>query len=239
MTSVAIVGASGRMGTLAKSLVDASADLKLHAALTSASKLEEMLGADVVLDFTLPDVSPKVAHFAISNGMKLVIGTSGWSQAKVAVLEKELAQNSKSAVLIVPNFSVGSMLLQRFAQQAAKLFESVEIVEAHHAGKVDSPSGTAVRTAELIAKVRGEAHLVPGVGQPARGEMVSGVPVHSLRLNGVSAKQDVIFGGNSETLTLSHDVSSHTAYSQGILLSIRAIGKLQGLHIGLDAIIED
>ena len=239
MTSVSIVGASGRMGTLAKSLVDASSDLKLHSLLDSKSNLVEMLGADVVLDFTLPDVSPKVAEYAISNGLKLVIGTSGWNQAKIAILEKQLNAQPEAAVWLVPHFSVGSMLLQRFAQQAAKYFDSVEIVEAHHAGKIDSPSGTAVRTAELIASVRGEAHLVPGVGQKARGEMVSGVPVHSLRLQGVSAKQDVIFGGNSETLTLSHDVSTHAAYSQGIQLAIKAVGELKGLHLGLESIIEE
>lgn len=238
MTSVSIVGASGRMGTLAKSLVDSSADLKLHSLLGSKSNLEEMLGADVVLDFTLPDVSPKIAEFAISNNLKLVVGTSGWNQAKMSVLEKQLSSNPASAVLIVPNFSVGSMLLQRFAQQAAKFFDSIEIVEAHHAGKVDSPSGTAVRTAELISKARGHEHLVPGVGQQARGEMVSGIPVHSLRLQGVSAKQVVIFGGNSEILTLSHDVSSHTAYSHGILLAIKAVRNLKGLHVGLESIIE-
>lgn len=239
MTSVSIVGASGRMGSLAKSLVDASADLKLHSMLGSKSELSEMLGADVVLDFTLPDVSPKIAEYAIKNGLKLVVGTSGWNQAKLSHLEKLIASNPQSAVLIVPNFSVGSMLLQRFSQQAAKLFSSVEIVEAHHAGKVDSPSGTAIRTAELISSARGESHLVPGVGQQARGEIVAGIPVHSLRIKGVSAKQDVIFGGESETLTLSHDVSSHTAYSQGILLAIKAVGKLTGLHVGLEAIIEE
>ena len=237
MTSVAVLG-TGRMGKLALELIDTDPNLKLHAALNSSSPREQMLGADVVLDFTLPDVSPKIAEFAISNNLKLVVGTSGWNQAKMSVLEKQLSSNPASAVLIVPNFSVGSMLLQRFAQQAAKFFDSIEIVEAHHAGKVDSPSGTAVRTAELISKARGHEHLVPGVGQQARGEMVSGIPVHSLRLQGVSAKQDVIFGGNSEILTLSHDVSSHTAYSHGILLAIKAVSNLTGLHVGLESIIE-
>jgi 4-hydroxy-tetrahydrodipicolinate reductase len=239
MTSVSIVGASGRMGTLAKSLVDASADLSLHSLLDSKSPLDKMNGADVVLDFTLPDVSPKVVEHAIRNNLKIVVGTSGWNQAKVAVAAKQLESHPEAAVLIIPNFSVGSMLLQRFSAQAAKFFDSIEIIEAHHVGKVDSPSGTAIRTAEIISQARENQPLVPGVGQQARGEMVAGVPVHSLRIQGISAKQDVVFGGNSEVLTISHDVSSHTAYSHGILLSINAVKSMHGLRIGLESIIED
>jgi 4-hydroxy-tetrahydrodipicolinate reductase len=129
------------------------------------------------------------------------------------------------------------MLATRFAAEAAKYFDSIEIVETHHAGKIDSPSGTAVRTAELIAKNRDGAPLVPGAGQTARGEIVAGVPIHSLRLKGVSAKQEVNLGGESELLAISHETSSVNAYSQGILASIRFAAMASGLHVGLESVL--
>lgn len=236
-TKVAIVGASGRMGRLAKSLVDDSADLKLFAELDSKSELSKMLGADVVLDFTLPDVSPKIVEYAVNNNLKIVVGTSGWSQNKISEISKLAAGHPAAGVLIVPNFSIGSMLGQRFSAMAAKFFDSIEIIETHHAGKVDSPSGTAIRTAEQIAAARKNQPLVPGVGQPARGEMVAGIPVHSLRISGVSATQEVVFGGNSEVLKITHEVSTHAAYSHGILLALKAATNLVGVHVGLESII--
>ena len=237
MISVAILGGSGRMGRLTKELVDADANLKLHAAMDSSSAPQQMLGADVVIDFTNPAASEDLVRFAVEAGMKVVVGTSGWSEVKLAGVEKLLADNPAAAVVIVPNFSIGSMLLQRFAAEAAAHFSSIEIVEAHHAGKVDSPSGTAIRTAELISKNRGSKPLIPGVEQEARGEVVAGVPIHSLRMDGVSAKQDVIFGGDSEQLVLSHDVSSHRAYSAGILRAIEFAAKSNGLTIGLERVL--
>ena len=167
---VAVVGASGRMGKLALEVIDGAQDLTLHAALNSKSGLDEVLGADVVFDLTLPEVSPNVVNFAIANGMKVLVGTSGWSATKLATLEANLKSAPAGAsVVIIPNFSIGSMLATKFAAEAAKYFDSMEIVEAHHAGKIDSPSGTAVRTAELIAKSReGKTQpLIPGVGQQA------------------------------------------------------------------------
>jgi 4-hydroxy-tetrahydrodipicolinate reductase len=237
MISVAILGGSGRMGRLTKELVDADANLKLHAAMDSSSAPQQMLGADVVIDFTNPAASEDLVRFAVEAGMKAVVGTSGWSEVKLAGVEKLLADNPAAAVVIVPNFSIGSMLLQRFAAEAAAHFSSIEIVEAHHAGKVDSPSGTAIRTAELISKNRGSQPLIPGVEQEARGEVVAGVPIHSLRMDGVSAKQDVIFGGDSEQLVLSHDVSSHRAYSAGILRTIEFAANSSGLTIGLERVL--
>lgn len=238
MIAVAVLG-TGRMGTLALDLIDQDANLKLHAALNSNSKPEQMLGADVVLDFTLPDVSPKLVEYAIEHDMKIVVGTSGWSESKLQQLESKLAKHPAATAVVIPNFSVGSMLIQHFSSIAAKYFDSIEIVEAHHAGKVDSPSGTAVRTAELIANARKglSQPLIPGVEQTARGEVVSGVPIHSLRLQGVSAKQDVHFGSDSELTTLSHEVISHRAYAKGILLSIEFALKKTGLHIGLDKVV--
>ncbi|MEY4990739.1 MAG: hypothetical protein RIS08_965 [Actinomycetota bacterium] len=238
MIAVAVLG-TGRMGTLAQELIDQDANLKLHAALNSNSNPEQMLGADVVLDFTLPDVSPKLVEYAIEHDMKIVVGTSGWSESKLQQLESKLGKHPAATAVVIPNFSVGSMLIQHFSFLAAKYFDSIEIVEAHHAGKVDSPSGTAVRTAELIASARKglPQPLIPGVEQSARGEVVSGVPIHSLRLQGVSAKQDVHFGSDSELTTLSHEVISHRAYAKGILLSIEFALRNTGLHIGLDKVV--
>lgn len=236
---VAVVGATGRMGKLALELIDATQDLSLHAALDSKSELTEVLGCDVIFEVTRLEVSEPVVEFAIANGLPVVVGTSGWSSSKLAAIEAKVAtanaQNLGSAVVVIPNFSIGSMLGSRFAAMAAKFFDSIEIVEAHHAGKIDSPSGTAVRTAEMIAEARAglTQPLIPGVGQIARGEVVAGVPIHSLRLAGVSAKQDVHFGGDSEVLTISHEVSSVRSYSQGILASLRFATKARGLTVGL------
>jgi 4-hydroxy-tetrahydrodipicolinate reductase len=220
------------MGKLALELIDASQDLSVFAALDSSSELSEAAGADLIFDVTRLEVSERVVEFAIANSIPLVVGTSGWSAAKLSNLKPE-----SSSVVVIPNFSVGSMLATRFAAEAAKYFDSIEIIEAHHAGKVDSPSGTAVRTAELIAKSRDNAPLVPGVGQQARGEIVAGVPIHSLRLQGVSAKQDVVLGGASELLTISHETSSVQAYSAGILASIRFALQNQGLFVGLEQVL--
>jgi 4-hydroxy-tetrahydrodipicolinate reductase len=232
---VAVVGATGRMGKLALDIINGSQHLSLHAALDSKSELSQVVGADVVFEVTRLEVSEQVVDYCIANGLKVVVGTSGWSAAKLAALEHKLASNPSAAVVVIPNFSIGSMLASSFAAQAAKFFDSIEIVEAHHAGKIDSPSGTAVRTAEMIAEAR---KLIPGVGQIARGEVVAGVPIHSLRLAGVSAKQDVHFGGNSEVLTISHEVSSVASYGHGIQLSLRVAAASHGLTIGLQSVID-
>jgi 4-hydroxy-tetrahydrodipicolinate reductase len=229
---IAVVGATGRMGKLALELIEASQDLSVFAALDSKTELTAALGADAIFDVTRLDVSETVVAFAQANQLPIVVGTSGWSKDKLAGLD-----SSGSAVVVIPNFSVGSMLATRFAAEAAKFFDSIEIIEAHHAGKVDSPSGTAVRTAELIAANRGNTPLVPGVGQEARGEVVAGVPVHSLRLEGVSAKQSVLLGGDSELLTISHETSSVQAYSAGILASIRFALTANGVHVGLESVL--
>lgn len=238
---VAVVGATGRMGKLSLQLIEAAQDLQLHAALDASSELSDVLGADVVLDVTLPDVSPKVVEYCVANGLRVVVGTSGWSASKLDVVRKQLeSAPASAAVLVIPNFSIGSMLASQFAATAAKFFDSIEIIEAHHAGKIDSPSGTAVRTAEMIAESRANLTqpLIQGVGQPARGQVVSGVPIHSLRISGVSAKQDVVFGGTAEVLTISHEAASTEAYIQGILLSLRAAVRTTGLLVGLQAVVD-
>ncbi|MFM2024612.1 MAG: hypothetical protein RLZZ56_625 [Actinomycetota bacterium] len=234
---VAVVGATGRMGKLALDLIDSAQDLSLHASLNSRSSLGELIGADVVFDVTKLEVSQQVVGYCVENGLPVVVGTSGWSAAKLSQLDSAVTRANSTAV-IVPNFSIGSMLATRFAAEAAKYFSTIEIVEAHHAHKVDSPSGTAIRTAELIAAARGELPLVTGVGQTARGEIVAGIPIHSLRLSGVSAKQEVILGGDSEVLTIAHEVSSVVSYSAGILAAIRFAATNKGLFVGLDAVVQ-
>lgn len=234
---VSVIGATGRMGKLALEIIDASQDLELHSALDSKSELEQALGADVIFEATKLDVSKEVVAFALANRMNILIATSGWSDSD----RSALGVGSDSAVVFVPNFSVGSVLASKFSAMAAKHFDSIEIVETHHAGKVDSPSGTAIRTAELIADSRKEAGLtqplIPGFGQEARGQVVSGVPVHSMRISGVSAKQEVILGGVSEVLHISHEVSSIQAYAAGILHSIRFAASSKGLTVGLDKVL--
>jgi 4-hydroxy-tetrahydrodipicolinate reductase len=237
MISVGIVGATGRMGRLTKELVDQDSNLKLHAALDSKSDLAMLEGAEVVIEFTNPSVSQTIVDWAVANSMKLVVGSSGWSEVKLAKVVKQLEQKPAAAVVVVPNFSIGSMLAQRFAQEAAKHFLQVEIIEAHRLGKIDSPSGTAIRTAELIGKSRAQSHLVPGSDQPARGKIIEGVPIHSIRLPGVSAKQETVFASDDEQLVITHDVSSHRAYSLGILRSIEFAAKASGLTSGLEKVL--
>ena len=233
---VSVVGASGRMGKLALELIDAAQDMSLHSMLDSKSNLSETSGADVIFDVTRLEVSSQVVQQALDSGIAVVVGTSGWSAGKLAELEVSVS-HANATVVVVPNFSVGSMLATRFAAEAAKHFSSIEIVEAHHANKIDSPSGTSIRTAELISKSRGSNPLVVGADQEARGQIVAGVPVHSLRLSGVSAKQDVLLGGESELLTISHETTSVYAYSAGILASIRFAAANKGLFVGLETVL--
>lgn len=236
---VAIVGASGRLGSVASRVIEHDPEFELVAALNSRSSLDDMLGADVVLDVTHPGVSPTVVDHAVRAGLDVVVGTSGWSEDRVRSLRSLLAQHEDAGVVIIPNFSIGSVLATHFATIAARFYESIEIVEAHHAAKVDSPSGTAVRTAELIGHARAELGPVvaPHVDQRARGQQVASVPIHSLRLQGVVAKQEVHFGGTGEVLTLTHETLSPAAYAQGIVLALRAAREVRGLVIGLDRLI--
>ncbi len=236
MISVAIVGATGRMGQLTKELVDSDSNLKLHAALDSKSDLSAVIGADVVVEFTNPEFSERVVDFAIENSLKLLVGSSGWSEIKIATVSKKLA-NSSSAVVVIPNFSIGSMLAQKFAAEAAKHFHDVEIIEAHRLGKKDSPSGTAIRTAEVIASHRNQPNLVTDANQPARGQSIAGVPIHSVRLPGISARQETVFAADNEQLKIVHDVSSHRAYSLGILRSIEFTANSKGLTVGLEKVL--
>jgi len=239
-TKVAIVGSTGKMGTLASRIIEAAEDFELAAQIDSKGELSDMLGADLVLDVTVPAVSQSVVEYAIAHGKNVLVGTSGWSSERIAGLERLIGGDSDVGVIIVPNFSIGSVLATRFSTMAARFFDSIEIIEAHHASKLDSPSGTAVRTAELMAAARGALGPVaaPHVDQRARGQQVSSIPVHSLRLQGVVAKQDVVFGGTGEVLTITHETLSPTAYEAGILLALRAAPSVRGVVVGLDKLID-
>jgi 4-hydroxy-tetrahydrodipicolinate reductase len=239
-TRVAVIGATGKMGRLVCDLVDNEPGYEVVARLNSASALTEMLGADIAVDLTVPAVSQGVVDFAVDNGIRVLVGTSGWSQARIDALGHKLKGRTDVGAVIIPNFSLGSVLGTAFAALAARFFDSVEIVEAHQAGKVDSPSGTAVRTAELMAAARSGLGPVaaPYIDQRARGQQVATVPVHSLRLAGVLARQDVIFGGAGETLTITHNTLSADAYERGILVALAAARDCVGVTVGLDRLID-
>jgi 4-hydroxy-tetrahydrodipicolinate reductase len=239
-TKVAVVGATGTMGRLVSRLVDETPEFELVASLASKDPLSDMLAADLVVDVTLPAVSQSVVDFAVANGKNVLVGTSGWSADRIVSLEHLLADVPGVGVLIIPNFSLGSVLATSFAATAAKFYDSIEIIEAHKASKIDSPSGTAVRTAELIGKARATIGpvIAPHADQRARGQQVASVPIHSLRMQGVVAKQDVVFGGTGETLTVSHVTMSETSYEAGILLALRAARGAEGVTVGLDKLLD-
>lgn len=239
-TKVAVIGATGKMGQLVSQIIRGTEDLELVAEVDSKGELSEMLGADVAVDVTLPAVSQSVVEFAVAHGINVLVGTSGWTGDRIATLERTITGNLAVGVIIVPNFSIGSVLATAFATMAARFFDSIEIIEAHHASKIDSPSGTAVRTAELMGTARAGLGPVaaPHTDQRARGQQVASIPIHSLRMQGVVAKQDVIFGGSGEMLTLSHETLSPSSYEQGILIALRAAVTARGVTVGLDQLID-
>lgn len=236
---VAVVGANGRMGSLVRELIGNSDEFELGAAIGSADALDGIRGADLVVDLTRFDVSERVVELCLAERIPALVGTSGWSAERLATLEARLRETPEIGVIVVPNFSIGSVLATRFAALAAPWFDSIEIVEAHHAEKVDSPSGTAVRTAELMAAARAELGPVaaPHADQRARGQQVASIPVHSIRLAGITAKQDVLFGAPGETLEIVHTTGSNAAYEAGILLALRALPGVRGLVVGLDPLL--
>ena len=239
---VAVLGAKGRIGSEAARSIEAAADLDLVAALGRGDKLEALTetGAQVVVDLTHPDAVMDNLEFCIAHGIHGVVGTTGWTDERLATLRGWLAAAPSTGLLIAPNFSIGALLTMRFAQQAARFYESVEIIELHHNNKADAPSGTATRTAQLVAAARTEAGLAPQSdptthGRPgARGADVDGVPVHSVRLRGLLAHQEVLFGDTGETLTIRHDSLHHSSFMPGILLGVRSVVAAPGLTFGLE-----
>jgi len=238
--TVAVVGASGRLGTVVARVVEETPEAELVARLTSADDVTAALAAEVVVDATTPIVSPEIVADAIRAGRRVLVGSSGWSAERIASLRTLVGEHPGCGAVIIPNFSLGSALATSFAAIAARFFDSAEIIEAHHAGKVDSPSGTAVRTAELMASARSELgpFSTPHADQRARGQEVGSVPIHSLRLAGVVAKQDVVFGGPGEVLTIAHDTVSTAAYEAGIRASLlRAATVTDEVVVGLGAVL--
>lgn len=239
---VAVLGAKGRIGSEACRAVEAADDLQLVAALGRGDTLDTLVdsGAQVAVDLTHPDAVMANLEFCVSRGIHGVVGTTGWTEDRLATLRGWLSASPATGVLIAPNFSIGAVLTMRFAQQAARFFESVEVVELHHRGKADAPSGTATRTAQLIAAAREQAGLTPQQDPTthglagARGADVGGVPVHSVRLRGLLAHQEVLFGDAGETLTIRHDSLHHSCFMPGILLGVRRIGSAPGLTVGLE-----
>jgi len=238
--SVAIVGATGRMGTLATRLIERSDDLTVHALLGSADPIERIDGADVVLDLTIPAASPDIVSAALDRGIPALVGTSGWTAERLQSLRTRLRDLPDLGVVVIPNFALGSVLATMFSAMAAPYFDSIEIVEGHHAGKIDSPSGTAIRTAELIGAARDEVGPVaaPHADQRARGQQVASVPIHSLRMTGLLAEQEVVFGGVGELLRIKHETLSDASYEAGILLALRATPTARGLVLGLDQLLD-
>ena len=236
-TSVAVVGASGKLGTLVCRLIAESPDFELVAQLNSHSDLTEMDSAEIVVDVSVPDVSKDVVLHAVAANKKVLVGTSGWSESKISDIETLVSSHPESAVLIIPNFSLGSALSSKLAAIAAVHFDDIEIIETHGPHKIDSPSGTATNTAERIAAARSTPVSAPFADQTARGQLVAGIPVHSLRIPGVLAQQEVVFGADGEKLTISHVTSSERSYEAGILASLRAMSSLTGITVGLDQII--
>lgn len=240
MTKVAVFGARGRMGVAVSGAISASADLELAASIDIDDDIQSLNNIDVIVDFTTPDVVMDHISFAIQSKMHIVVGTSGFTPEKIALLQKEIGPKPEVGVLIVPNFSLGAILLAKLAKRAAPYFESVEIIEMHHEKKIDAPSQTARYTADEIATNRGKrvnADSTSG-SKEARGMQVSGIPIHSIRLPGLFAHEEIIFGNPGEILTLRHDSTDRSAYMPGVLSAIREIHKHPGLHVGLDSILD-
>jgi 4-hydroxy-tetrahydrodipicolinate reductase len=242
MINVAVLGARGRMGSEVVKAVEATDGLALVAALDLGDSLDQLKGSavHVVVDFTTPDSVMSNLEFLINNGTNVVVGTTGFDDAKLAAVKGWLAQNPSVGVLIAPNFAIGAVLMMEFAEKAARYFESAEIIELHHPAKVDAPSGTAARTAELMSAARKEAGLgaMPDATTTAldgaRGALVGGIPVHSVRARGLVAHQEVLFGGLGETLTIRHDSIDRAGFMPGVILGIRKIVNTPGLTHGLD-----
>ena len=239
---VAVLGAKGRMGSESIKAISECKDLELVAQLDLGDSLDKLAssGAQVVVDFTHPDSVMGNLEFAIKNGISVVVGTTGFDEKKLNQIKSWLEANPKVGALIAPNFGLGAVLMMQFAAQASKYFESVEIVELHHPAKADAPSGTAVRTAELITAARKSVNkaAMPDATTSeidgARGAKIGDVQIHSVRLRGLVAHQEVILGDVGETLSIRHDSIDRTGFMPGVLLAIREVGSHPGLTFGLE-----
>ena len=244
MIKVGVLGAKGRMGSQVCSTVESAADLALTAQVDIGDSLDQLADADAVVDFTHPGAVMGNLRWCIDHGVDSVVGTSGFDDARLNEVAGWLEEQPAARVLIVPNFSVGAVLMMRFAELAAPFFESAEVIEMHHAGKADAPSGTAARTASIISAARAAAGTGPmpdatvTAVDGARGAEVSGVRVHSVRLAGLVAHQEVLLGGHGEILTIRHDSLDRASFMPGVLAAVRGISSLpRGVTVGLDGLL--
>jgi 4-hydroxy-tetrahydrodipicolinate reductase len=241
---VAVLGAKGKVGATMVAAVQAADDLTLSAEVDAGDPLSALTDAntEVVIDFTHPDVVMDNLKFLIDNDIHAVVGTTGFTDERLAQVRTWLAAKPQVAVLIAPNFAIGAVLSMHFAQKAARYFESVEVIELHHPHKADAPSGTATRTALLIAEARKGLPPNPDATSTgidgARGADVDGIPVHSVRLAGLVAHQEVLFGTQGETLTIRHDSLDRTSFVPGVLLAVRQVADDPGLTVGIEPLLD-
>ncbi|OBH10670.1 4-hydroxy-tetrahydrodipicolinate reductase [Mycobacterium sp. E1747] len=241
---VGVLGAKGKVGSAMVAGVRDAEDLTLSAEVDAGDPLSLFTDADteVVIDFTHPDVVMGNLDFLIANGIHAVVGTTGFTQERLDQVQRWLADKPNTSVLIAPNFAIGAVLSMHFAKQAARFFDSVEVIELHHPHKADAPSGTAARTAKLIAEARKGLPPNPdatSTGLPgARGADVDGIPVHSVRLAGLVAHQEILFGTEGETLTIRHDSLDRTSFVPGVLLAVRRVKEHPGLTVGLEPLLD-
>ncbi|WP_459611588.1 4-hydroxy-tetrahydrodipicolinate reductase [Corynebacterium urogenitale] len=243
MTKVGVLGAKGRVGSAIVAAVEADENLTLEAALDAADDLQQLVdnGVEVVVDFTVPDAVMDNVEFCVRHGIHAVVGTTGWTEERYNQVREWLSESPDTGVLVAPNFAISAVLTMKFAQMAAPFFESAEVIELHHPNKKDAPSGTAVHTAEGIAKAREEA----GMGQQpdateqsldgARGADVEGIPVHAVRMTGMVAHEQVIFGTRGQSLTIKQDSYDRDSFVPGVLIGVEKIGSNPGLTIGLES----
>lgn len=244
--AVVVIGAPGRMGSAACAAVESAPGLNLVGRFGEHDELGDLGGVDVAVDFTVPGATAANVAHCVARGVHCVVGTTGWTEPRLAELREQVAAAPPSrrgtgvGVLIAPNFAIGAILMMRFAQQAARFYESVEIIELHHPNKLDAPSGTAARTARLVAVARADAGLGPvpdataddGIG--ARGGRIDGIPVHSVRLRGLVAHQEVLLGSAGELLTIRHDSFDRESFMPGVIAAVTAVPDHPGVTVGLE-----
>ncbi|PKQ25797.1 MAG: 4-hydroxy-tetrahydrodipicolinate reductase [Actinobacteria bacterium HGW-Actinobacteria-4] len=242
MINVAVLGAAGRMGTTVVQAIEAADDMTLVAALDEGDDIAQasQSKAHVAVDFTIPSSTEANVHALIDAGIHAVVGTTGWTQDSMARVDEHLKERPDLGVLIAPNFALGAVLAMRMSAAAAQYFESVEVIELHHPDKVDAPSGTARHTAQGIAKARADAGIGPSpdatedFGNGARGVDVDGVRVHSVRLRGLVAHEEILLGNPGEQFSIRHDSFDRVSFMPGVLLGVREVGNHPGLTLGLD-----
>jgi 4-hydroxy-tetrahydrodipicolinate reductase len=241
-TRVAVLGSAGQMGAEVCRAVEQAADLTLVAAVDAGEDRQPVEAAEVVVDFTHPDAVMDNLAWCIDRGIHAVVGTTGFTPERLAALRTQL-EGRRTGVVVAPNFSIGAVLMMHFAEQAAAFYESVEIIELHHPNKADAPSGTALATARRIGAARAAAELPPPPDATvtelpgARGASADGVRIHGVRLRGLIAHQEVLFGAAGETLTIRHDSLDRSSFMPGVLAAVRVVGSRPGLTVGIESIL--